>query len=468
MKRSPLTVLVLVMAVWAVPASARPVISEVAWAGDPTSDDYRDEWIEIFNPDAGAICDLSQFVLVGAGSGAVVALPAVGLASNDFFIIQDKPNVPPVDATHAFDASLTLTDGGEALCLCPVGTTACDATCDIANPAVAAWFAGSSTPGSRKTMERLDPTNDGALDASWADGAPASPLTAPFGGTPGSLDACAPVDAGPPPSDAGQPDAGEPEPDAGPNDDPSIVVTEPNGSTTGATVQVTYSASDDDPGDAVTVELFWSADTSGADGVRFARGLPGGAGMSATLDTAALPVGTWHVFGRARDTRGAMAFSYAPGTVEVGEGGPVEPQFEIVEPDGVDDSQADGTFGVQWRVELPAGAAGTVSLFVDDDDEGADGEPLMGGLAAGPEGPRAFLWDPLLTGTAPGVAHLYGVLDWSGGRVVAYAPAPVTVVGEACACQHAATPGAPRLLAGLTLAILLLPFHRAGVKRRRG
>lgn len=472
MLRSLFTLVALAATLAAAPATARPVITEVAWSGDPTSNDGTDEWIEIYNPDADAICDLSQFAIVGAGSGgAALSLPAVGLAANDFFLIQNTANVPPVDAAHrAVSASISVTDGGEALCLCPAGTTTCDATCDQANPAGAAWFAGSSTSGSRKTMERLDPTNDGALDASWADGAPASPLTAPFGGTPGTLDACAPPDAGQPEPDAGpaEPDAGPAEPDAGPNDEPSIALTEPSGTASGASVQVTYSAADDDPGDVVTVDLYWSADTTGNDGVRFASGLPGGNGLSATLETAGLPVGSWRIFGRARDSRGAMAFAYAPGTVEVGEGGLVEPLFELVEPDGVDDTEANGTFGVQWRVELPTGTAGTVSLFVDDDDEGADGEPLMGGLSAGPEGPRAFLWDPLLTGTAPGPAHVYAVLSWTGGRVIAYAPAAVTVAGDGCACRHAAPAGARRLLAGLTLAILLLPFHRAGVKRRRG
>ncbi|MBI1947270.1 MAG: hypothetical protein HYS27_16365 [Deltaproteobacteria bacterium] len=450
-------------------ATARPVITEVAWSGDPTSNSGTDEWIEIYNPDAAAICDLSQLVVLGGGtSGAALSLPAVALASNDFFLVQNTANVPPTDAAHAsVSSSIALTDGGEALCLCPAGTSACDATCDVVNPTGGAWFAGSSTSGARRTMERLDPTSDGSLDASWADGAPASPLAGPFGGTPGNLDACSPVDAGPPPVDGGPPvDAGPPPADAGPNDEPSVAVSEPASTVRGATVDVVYSASDDDPGDAVTVDLYWSGDTTGADGVRFARGLPGGAGRSATLDTGTLPVGTWRIFARARDARGASAVAYAPGAVEVGEGGLVEPVFELVEPDGVDDAQPDGTFAIQWRVELPTQATGSVSLFVDDDDEGADGDPLMGGLSAAPEGPRAFLWDPVLTETPPGVAHLYAVLDWSDGRVIAYAPAPVTVGADTCACHHAAPNPARRLLAGLTLAILLLPFHRRGGHRR--
>lgn len=465
MRRSLFPIAFPALGLLAMSATARPVISEVAWSGDPTSNSGTDEWIEIYNPDADAVCDLSQYVLVGAGTGgAALSLPAVGLASNDFFLMQNTANVPPVDAAHAAtSSSISITDSGEALCLCAAGTAACDATCDVVNPAGAAWFAGSSTSGARRTMERLDPTSDGTLDGSWADGAPASPIAAPFGGAPGTLDACVLVDAGPPPVDAGPPP-----PDAGPNDEPSVNVAEPAGTVSGATVDVVYSASDDDPGDAVTVDLYWSGDTSGQDGVRFARGLPGGTGRGATLDTSALPVGTWRIFARARDTRGASAFAYAPGAVEVGEGGLVEPVFELTEPDGVDDAQADGTFAIQWRVELPPGASGSVSLFIDDDEEGEDGDPLIGGLSAGAEGPRAFLWDPDLTETPPGAAFAYAVLDWSGGRVVARAPAAVTVAGDACACRHAASEHAPRLLAGLTLAILLVPFHRRGANRRRG
>ena len=74
----------------------------------------------------------------------------------------------------------------------------------------------------------------------------------------------------------------------------------------------------------------------------------------------------------------------------------------------------------------------------------------------------------MLTETAAGAAYVYAVLDWSGGRVAAYAPAAVTVAGDTCACRHAAPAPARRLLAGLTLAILLLPFHRRGANGRRG
>ena len=260
----------------------------------------------------------------------------------------------------------------------------------------------------------------------------------------------------------------QPPPDAGPNDDPSVSVAEPSGTASGATVDVVYSATDDDPGDAVTVDLYWSADTSGQDGVRFARGLPGGTGRTTTLDTSTLPVGTWRVFARARDTRGGSAFAYAPGTIAVGEGGLVEPVFEVLEPDGVNDLQDDGAFAVQWRVELPAQASGSVSLFVDDDDRGEDGDPLIGGLSAGADGPRAFRWDPVLTETGPGAAHVYAVLDWSGGRVADYAPAAVTVAGDSCSCGQSHPTDARRLLAGLTLAILLVPFGRRGANRRQG
>src|SRR6185436_12802714 len=152
----------------------------------------------------------------------------------------------------------------------------------------------------------------------------------------------------------------------GPENPPTIVVTEPSGSTSDAVVNVVYTAADPDAGDAVAVDLFWSNDGSGNNGVLFAQGLPGGTSVPASFDVAAanVPAGTVHIFARARDTRGKEAFAYAPGTVTVGDGGGVSVSFELKKPDGVNDV-VDGKTVVTWQVTLPDGVSGTVALFDD-------------------------------------------------------------------------------------------------------
>src|SRR3954452_10769502 len=100
--------------------ATNPIVTEVAWSGDPTTNSSTDEGIEIFNPDPQPVA-LGGFKLLGAGAGAAaIALPAVDLADGDFFVVQNTANVPPADGAHALvTSSISLLDGGEVLCLCP-------------------------------------------------------------------------------------------------------------------------------------------------------------------------------------------------------------------------------------------------------------------------------------------------------------------------------------------------------------
>lgn len=439
-------------ALGAASAIARPVITEVGWMGSDASP--NDEWVEIFNPDPQPI-DTADYVLIEGATAK--ALPAGTIPDQGFLVLERQASSTPLEAPDAqlFAFTSGLTNNGETLCLCPVGTTTCDASCDVANPG-GAWFAGSND-APKRSMERVDVALDGAVAGSWQHGSPSSP---------GAPSAAPPVDAGPPPdagvSDAGPADAGD-LPDAGPNAPPTVSVSEPAGTATGDVVTVVYSASDPDPGDAVSVDLYWSLDGDGQDGVRFARGLPGGAGRTAELHTTLLPPGVVHVFALARDTRGEVAFSYAPGVVEIAGAGAGVAILEITEPDGVNDVGDDGALAIAWDVSLPAGGSGTITLFLDDDDEGEDGDPIAGGLSAGPDGPRAFRLP--LGDLEPGEHFVYGVLDFSSpggqGTVSSYAEASVLVPAPGCACTSQGAARAPGLLAVGSLAILLLPFLRS-------
>lgn len=431
------------------PATANPVITEVAWMGSDAS--ANDEWIEIFNPDAQPV-DASGFVLIEGGTAK--ALPAVTIPDLGFLVLERQATSTSLEAPVAQPFSFTsgLTNTGEPICLCPSGVTTCDvAQCDVANPG-GAWFAGSNTVP-KKTMERTDPSLPGNVASSWQDGSPSSP---------GALSPEV-VDAGPSVDDAGpsNDDAGVIVVDAGPNEPPLVSMSAPSGNVSGGSVQVTYSASDPDEGDAVSVDLYWSPSDSGNDGVRFARGLPGGDNLSTSLDTTGIPQGTVHVFAAARDTRGAVSFAYAPGVVSVGGQGATA-TLTLTEPDGVNDAEDGEHVDIAWDLTLPAGGSGTVSLFLDDDDRGNDGEPIAGGLSAGPDGPRAYRL--ALSDLAPGEHHVYGLLEFvspaGGGTVSSYADAAIQVPGPGCACTSGRESRAERLPAVACLAILLVTFAR--------
>jgi hypothetical protein len=236
-------------------------------------------------------------------------------------------------------------------------------------------------------------------------------------------------------------------------------------------VSIQYSASDPDFGDAVEVELYASSADSGQGGIRFARGLPGGVNLVASLDPGAVPPGTYRVLAHATDTRGGDAWAEAGGKVTVGEAQNTGAFLEILQPDGVDDVDERGVVAITWEVSVPLGATGTLSLFVDEDDEGEGGTPLAAGIAIGPEDLRAFAWDT--NGLEPGEYFVYGVVETDEARVVSHAPGAVVVAGQGCACNGASHvrsggPGSRRvagLLAAGVLAILALCSRRGGPRR---
>jgi MYXO-CTERM domain-containing protein len=256
--------------------------------------------------------------------------------------------------------------------------------------------------------------------------------------------------------------------DAGPNAEPVVVVSAPSAPIeavddgSGPRFDLTWSASDAD-GDDVAVDVFVAIDAAGQDGLRVARGLPGGDNVTRSVSLADVPAGTWHVFVAARDTRGAVAYAYAAGTVAVGGGGAIDAAFRLVNPDGVDDVDGDGNALVTWEVDLPAGQTGSVALFLDGDDDGQGGAPLIGGLPAvgadGEEVGRVFNLD---TSTLPdGVYFVYGVLSHGGPDIVSVADGVLVVShDDGCACAapgaSGSRPGTSRGLPALLLLAMLL------------
>jgi hypothetical protein len=445
--------LAFVVVLGSVRAGAAPLITEVAWAGFD-SGRTNEEWVEVFNPGPDAICDLSAFAIVQGATER--RLPALPLAANEVMLLQRVANAPIAGAV-TFSLGGGLTDGGQVLKLCPFGDAA-SAACDVANPG-GAWFAGDKNASPRTTQERTGLT-DGGVVASWQAGTPSSPGIVSFAGAVGDLSACAAPGEG-----EGE---GEGEfPDAGPNAEPEATVQAPASAVVAADGEggpgfdLTYSVDDAD-GDDVSVDVFIAADGEGNDGIRVARGLPGGSSITRRVTVGGVPAGTWHIFIAARDARGGVGYAYAPGTVAIASGTVVDASFRLVEPDGVDDVDDRGTVLVTWEATIPAGQTASIALFLDTNGDGAGGIPLVGGLpAVGDEGQevgRIFALDT--TTLAPGPYRVYGVLTHAGPDLVSVADGTIVVeAAEGCgSVGGGGGAGVPRSLPGLLVLAMLAAF----------
>jgi hypothetical protein len=127
--------------------------------------------------------------------------------------------------------------------------------------------------------------------------------------------------------------------------------------------------------------------------------------------------------------------------------------FELIEPDGVADIDADGISLITWRAALPEAETATVALFLDD---GSNEIPLAGGLAATAVSPTFALDTNTL---APGQYTVRGVMTHQEGQVTRTADGVLVVAAEGCGCvaadrgvsrQRGALPGAA-LIAMLSL-----------------
>jgi hypothetical protein len=436
------------------PDQPLPIISEVAWMGSVSSAD--DEWIELYNPGPDEIVDLSAFFIV---EGATThSLPPVRIPKGQVLVVERRAQatelVSPQAITLAFSSGLS--NAGEILRVCRVDEPT---DCDTANPG-GPWYAGRNGTATqpKATMVRVSPFFPGALASSWTNHAgPDSLITDSLGvgipGTPGSavfLD----VDGG-----VIEEDGGNPFPVDGPNDAPTIVVREPSGSVTSTLVTVTWDATDAD-GDPLEVSLFYDKDGTGFEGVLIERGLPGGIGQSTTWDTLGVASGTWRVFAKVSDPRGATDYAYAPGSVTV-EGRVGEASLTIIEPDGVNDATTDGSYKIKWEAVLPGGAEGVVSLYADTDDTGEDGTPIAAGLDALTVDSFVWITDEFETGTYA----VYGVLDWTGGRVVSYGGF-VDVGDTGCACMTSQSGASSDLNLPLSMGIAILFATRLRRRRR--
>lgn len=138
-------------------AAPRVVINEVAWVG--SSANSLDEWIELYNPTAGAI-SLTGWRIVDDGGAQTYNLSGT-IAAGGYYLIERTTNSTSV-AGDITIAGLSLANMGDSLELQDAG----GGRVDNVNYTGGAWYAGTTT--GYYAMERKQATGGGSASANWA------------------------------------------------------------------------------------------------------------------------------------------------------------------------------------------------------------------------------------------------------------------------------------------------------------
>ncbi len=166
--RSFITVLILALSVSPVAlaqmSAGEVVINEVAWMG--SSDSSDDEWIELYNTTDTAI-ELNGAKIIEGTTEHTLApsncdVNTCTIPARGYFIIE-RAETAIEDITADSILPMILNNSGEVLEL----RNDADELVDVANPAVAMWFAGDN--GTDRTMERRNADRAGDLSNNWGD-----------------------------------------------------------------------------------------------------------------------------------------------------------------------------------------------------------------------------------------------------------------------------------------------------------
>ncbi len=155
------------------------VINEIAWGG--TQDNWRDEWVELFNTTDQTI-DLTGWYI--EDNSRVYEIESGEIAPFGYFVLADKEES---FSNFLADAIMTLSllDGGEKLTLFNnLGTVM-----DTVNSTGGSWYAGDGS--TKATMERIDPYNLNDTPDNWGTATSGNGVLGRYGtpvlGTPGSI-----------------------------------------------------------------------------------------------------------------------------------------------------------------------------------------------------------------------------------------------------------------------------------------
>ncbi|MCP4502149.1 MAG: lamin tail domain-containing protein, partial [Deltaproteobacteria bacterium] len=444
------------------PPSSPLRITEIFFNAASTVSDVGKEWIEIENTSATPV-SLDGWKL----------MTIKGILT------------PEIETEIVFSETSTTLEPGELLLIVQSANMAVDVCLNspIVVVDVSSFALGQSGNQFVKLIAPVDFGADlfhevryvgGGLSASTFDGvsldvASNAPSTCTaidgFTGSPGTTDAqcnVSGVDLCPVTADGGVlpiDDAGqvEPEPDpAANNTAPEISLSAPTGENNTTNITISYVATDSDD-DVVEVALFYDTDGQGFDGVLVAEGLPGGA-KDYLWDTTGTLAGRYRVFGRVTDVFGVQTYAYADGNVQVGEPIAESASIVFVEPDGVNDTQEDGSILISFIAEMPADSTGTVSLFYDSNQEGGDGTPLAAAIQVESGVEAFFVWD---TSEVPAGSYaIAAVFTWTGGSVATHSEFVQISGGCSCTSPTKKNQWGQILLSLGALAMLAFPRRR--------
>jgi uncharacterized protein (DUF1499 family) len=191
------------------------------------------------------------------------------------------------------------------------------------------------------------------------------------------------------------------------NDPPTINIDEPDG-VNDTIVQdgnftVQYDLSDAD--DTVTADFYYDTNNSGLDGVAISgcQNQPEGVNQTCNWNTTGVSPGNYYVYGIVNDGVNPQVSAYSSGVVTIN----AKPTLNIDEPDGIDDTIAEGaSFTVQYDLYDPDDIV-TADFYYDTDNSGLDGVAISG-CQNQPEGVNQTCnWDT--TGVSPGNYYVYGI-----------------------------------------------------------
>ncbi|WP_408009726.1 phospholipase D-like domain-containing protein [Pseudalkalibacillus sp. A8] len=129
------------------------VINEVAWMG--TTENYHDEWIELYNP------TMNDISLDGWTLDAVDGTPSISLSgtipANGYYLLErtDDDTVPDVEADLIYSGALSNSDEGLEL----------KDNSGVSVDSVDEWYAGDNN--TKATMERVDASESGTIASNW-------------------------------------------------------------------------------------------------------------------------------------------------------------------------------------------------------------------------------------------------------------------------------------------------------------
>lgn len=134
------------------------VINEIAWMGTAASS--SDEWIELYNPTNQEV-NLAGWYVEDDDGAQLYTITSGIIGANSYFLIEDAEEVTSIAVDSVIN--LSLGNSGDKLVL----KNATGTIMDTVNTSSGEWFSGNNDE--KKTMERIDASGSGDVQANWGN-----------------------------------------------------------------------------------------------------------------------------------------------------------------------------------------------------------------------------------------------------------------------------------------------------------